>query len=349
MQQSLARKSADVINHKARVYCRDPDGRDGEPAARDCLTKSKKMEKTLMRTSVSPESLTLLFSGVISCCQLLMAQDTALPPRIIGAGGATLTAGFTVLKENGQQKIVLTIPDSHGKTRSAGYIPMESRNVNFGKSHIPRYQTVLMDTNVWTPRLETLNSLDLASEKKVIEQPGFDFEEFTNHPAVIKFGNGYAVNLFGAIAHAPEPIAAAQEGDVAAPLASPQELTLLVNYVPRRLQIVGLGKGAYLSSSGKKLLPRLVTRVDVTKVSIRPGDRVRTVGEAALMDADKTRTMVPAHTELVATDVRDPWVGVSVEQDRAIITGWIERRYLTVPGKEFEERILKETQEPHQK
>ena len=56
----------------------------------------------------------------------------------------------------------------------------------------------VLDGLVCTPRTKTIGTMDLATGRKLISDPGFDFAEYKKAKGVIPFANGYAVNLFRA-------------------------------------------------------------------------------------------------------------------------------------------------------
>lgn len=90
-----------------------------------------------------------------------------------------------------------------------------------------KVQNTITNGYIWTPRAEKLNGIDLTGENKITEFPGFDFEVFKDHEAVIGFRNGYGINLYGARIQTKEVLASG-------------------------------AKGTYLTKDGKKLYGRLV-------------------------------------------------------------------------------------------
>lgn len=230
--------------------------------------------------------------------------------------GDNMQSRYSVVKEGQEQKMSPQIFDAYGKPRAeAGQLIVGSvvQNKNFGASNEPAWAAgpwEVADGFAWTPRVESLNGFDLTSESKLTDQSGFNFTAFERHPAVIRFANGYAVNLFGTRV--------------------------------KDNSVIGPGKeGTYLSSSGDKLVPRLITRLNASRRPIRKGDPIVTTVQAPLMDSTETRAVVPAGAKLLASDVTDQWVAVTVNQAGRTITGWISRQNLALAGAQFEERLLK--------
>lgn len=63
------------------------------------------------------------------------------------------------------------------------------------------------------------------------------------------------------------------------------------------------------------------------------GDRITTVDESPVMTGNTTHAVLPAGSRLIATDVRDNWVAVTIERGGRSITGWISREHLIAdPG-----------------
>lgn len=226
--------------------------------------------------------------------------------------GDNLQSKYSVTKQDGRQVMSAQIFDQYGKPRSQPGQIMFGRIVTpgaSGKSDTDKW-TMNREGFVWTPRVEKIQSVDLASEAKITEQQGFDFEVFRRHEAVIEFKNGYAINLYGA---------RNKDG---------------------RIREAGK-EGTYLTKTGRKLYPRLIVKKLPGEVAVNAGDAVVTARRAPLMVVRTTLAVIEPGTSLVAKQVEDEWVAVSVQQAGKTVTGWINKQHLTVPGKEFEERILK--------
>ena len=99
--------------------------------------------------------------------------------------GADFFSLYSVVKKADRLSITADIPDTTGQMVFRGIL---------WRIHGP-----VLNGYAWTPRAENMNGIDLASQDKITSLPGFSFDDFKKHEAVIQFGNGFAVNLFGAI------------------------------------------------------------------------------------------------------------------------------------------------------
>ncbi len=103
--------------------------------------------------------------------------------KITGADAFSL---YSVIPKDDKLSLSAEIPNKHGRPEFRGFV------FHLGGGPV---------TNgyVWTPRTETIGTIDLSAEQEISSASGFSFEELGKHPNVIRVGNGLAINLFGAI------------------------------------------------------------------------------------------------------------------------------------------------------
>ncbi len=106
------------------------------------------------------------------------------------------------LKKVGGDKVEASaeIFDVFGKPALSKGQLMFGSALQFGKNGVGKegeWQLV-RDGLVYTPRTERIRGMDLAIDGKIVDQASFDFQAFRKSSSVIRFGDEYAVNLFGA-------------------------------------------------------------------------------------------------------------------------------------------------------
>lgn len=216
---------------------------------------------------------------------------------------------YSVSKQKGVQVPSTVIYDPYGKPRrDSGRLAHTGRLMKTPDGNLSVADSHLTNGRVWTPRVEEFLGLDLSKDSKIVDQPGFSNELLEKHPAIIEIVNGYAVNLYGATV--------------------------------RHNQVVDSGgEETYLTKAGKRLFGRLIVKEDQTKIVA--GNKVVTTRRTALMEGTKVLATVERDIPLVADEVRDIWVGVTLHKDDRKLRGWILTRDLTRSAGQFEEIILK--------
>jgi hypothetical protein len=227
--------------------------------------------------------------------------------------GEDMQSEYSVTKKEGKQVMSAQVFNADGSPRAEPGRLVAGRIVRMGADSTQQPPgSFQMNTNgrVWTPRVERLNGFDLSSTANLTDQPDFDWKAFEQHPAVIRFSNGYAVNLFAAKV--------------------------------KNHEILGAGdRGTYRTEDGKPLPARLIARTSSKNATIRPGDKIVVVSSASLMDADQKVADVAVGTTLEARKVQEQWVAVQMRQGSQTITGWLNKEHLAVSGRGFVERIFK--------
>ncbi len=227
--------------------------------------------------------------------------------------GENMQSEYSVTKkEDGQQVMGAQVFNPNGTPRAQPGRLVAGQVVRMGSdtTRLPsRGFQMNTDGRVWTPRIKDFGGFDLSSQANLTDQPGFDLNAFEKHPAVIRFANGYAINLFAAKVKSHKILSS---GD----------------------------RGTYRTDDGKPLHARLIARSGKDNVVIQPGDKVIVVSSASLMVAKKKLTDASVGTEFEAIRVQGPWVGVKIEHGAEMVYGWVNKEHLAVPGREFVETIL---------
>lgn len=250
----------------------------------------------------------LLFSGSSSNAQNL--RD-GVPP--VG----DLDSIYSAYSEDGWVKLSAKIYDAYGKPRAEAGRLVLTREVRTNPDGPTPLGGGAMTTNtnglVWTPRVETIDGINLDTDSKIIDDPRFDIESFHDHAAVIPLFDGvYAINLYGA---------------------------RVLNE-----KIVGLGReGHYLSSSEKKLHARVLTREKPGPEpnAIEPGYHVCTKVRTAVKAGTVVLMGLSENTHFIAKSVKGDWVAIVREKDGREVRGWIHKKDLKLIGGKLTETLLR--------
>ena len=221
--------------------------------------------------------------------------------------GIAHQSAYGMIKENGEQKVSTTLFDAYGNPLpGAGRFAITGLVTPNGSG--PRAS--IADGRVWTTRVESIEGIDLSTPGKITDNPRFSLDSFRKHPAVMEFGNGFAVNLFGAI--------------------------------NQQNRIISGGKeGTYLNAAKKPLPARLISKAKPGTTPVAVGDKIVALRQSKIMSEYEIRGVVEAGTQLTAKDVRGNWILVSTAIDGATVTGWIRRSDTLRAGVAIEERILR--------